>query len=58
MKVKVRTAKIFPAGVDFTESASMGQYSRMVPNIFETVLYVERPRKEILIGEDKLKLIN
>ena len=49
---------IFPAGVDFTTDLhSMGQYIQDgLRNIFETVLYVERPRKEILIGEDKLNL--
>lgn len=46
---------IYPASVDFTTDLhSMGQFiqdgSR---NIFETVLNVERPLKDIAIGEDK-----
>ena len=49
---------IFPAGVDFTTDLhSMGQYiqdgSR---NIFETVIKVEKPRKNIVIKEDKENL--
>lgn len=46
---------IFPAGVDFTtDSHSMGQYIQDgLRNIFETVLYIEKPRKEITVCEDK-----
>ena len=46
---------IFPAGVDFTTDLhSMGQYIQDgLRNIFETVLNVEKPRKNIVIKEDK-----
>lgn len=46
---------IFPAGVDFTTDLhSMGQYIQEgLRNIFETVIYVEKPRKSIVIKEDK-----
>ena len=46
---------IFPAGVDFTTDLhSMGQYVQDgLRNIFETVVKVEKPRKNILIKEDK-----
>ena len=46
---------IFPAGVDFsTDLHSMGQYVQDGRrNIFETVLKVEKPRKNIMIKEDK-----
>ena len=46
---------IFPAGVDFTTDLhSMGQYIQEgLRNIFETVLYVEKPRKNVVIKEDK-----
>lgn len=46
---------IFPAGVDFTTDLhSMGQYIQDgLRNIFETVLNVENPRKNIVIKEDK-----
>ena len=46
---------IFPAGVDFTTDLhSMGQYIQDgLRNIFETVLYIEKPRKEITVCEDK-----
>lgn len=46
---------IFPAGVDFTTDLhSMGQYVQDgLRNIFETVLSVEKPRKNIIIKEDK-----
>jgi len=49
---------IFPAGVDFTTDLhSMGQYIQDgLRNIFETVLYVEKPRREIFIGEDEKDL--
>lgn len=49
---------IFPAGVDFTTDLhSMGQYIQDgLRNIFETVLYVDRPRKEISICEDERDL--
>lgn len=45
---------IFPAGVDFTTDLhSMGQYIQDgLRVIFETVLKVERPGKEILVKED------
>ncbi|NLP07191.1 MAG: glucose-6-phosphate isomerase [Clostridiaceae bacterium] len=46
---------IFPAGVDFTTDLhSMGQYIQDgLRNIFETVLNVEKPRKNIMIKVDK-----
>ncbi len=46
---------IFPAGVDFTTDLhSMGQYVQDgLRNIFETVLNVEKPRKSLLIKEDR-----
>lgn len=46
---------IFPAGVDFTTDLhSMGQYVQDgLRNIFETVLGVETPRKNMTIKEDK-----
>ena len=46
---------IFPAGVDFTTDLhSMGQYIQDgLRNIFETVLNIEKPRKNITIKEDK-----
>jgi glucose-6-phosphate isomerase len=46
---------IFPAGVDFTTDLhSMGQYVQDgLRNIFETVLNVEKPRKGLIIKEDK-----
>jgi glucose-6-phosphate isomerase len=46
---------IFPAGVDFTTDLhSMGQYIQEgVRNIFETILLVENPRKNMNIKEDK-----
>jgi len=46
---------IFPAGVDFTTDLhSMGQYIQDgLRNIFETVIKVEKPTKNILIKEDK-----
>ncbi|HOA55123.1 MAG: glucose-6-phosphate isomerase [Acetivibrionales bacterium] len=46
---------IFPAGVDFTTDLhSMGQYIQDgLRNIFETVLNVEKPRKNIMIKADK-----
>ncbi|MFZ5985992.1 MAG: glucose-6-phosphate isomerase [Bacillota bacterium] len=46
---------IFPAGVDFTTDLhSMGQYIQDgLRNIFETVIKVEKPRKNIVIKEDK-----
>lgn len=46
---------IFPAGVDFTTDLhSMGQYIQDgLRNIFETVLYVEKPRKSMTVKEDK-----
>jgi len=49
---------IFPAGVDFTTDLhSMGQYIQDgLRNIFETVLCVGKPRREILIGEDEKDL--
>ncbi len=49
---------IFPAGVDFTTDLhSMGQYIQDgLRNIFETVLCVNRPAKEITIGTDELDL--
>ena len=45
---------IFPAGVDFTTDLhSMGQYIQDgLRNIFETVIKVEKPTKNILIKED------
>ena len=49
---------IFPAGVDFTTDLhSMGQYVQDgLRNIFETVIKVENPRKNIVIKEDKENL--
>ncbi|HZK28369.1 MAG TPA: glucose-6-phosphate isomerase [Thermoclostridium sp.] len=49
---------IFPAGVDFTTDLhSMGQYIQDgLRNIFETVLYVEKPKKEITVCTDKENL--
>ncbi|WP_169316009.1 glucose-6-phosphate isomerase [Thermoclostridium stercorarium] len=49
---------IFPAGVDFTTDLhSMGQYIQDgLRNIFETVLNVEKPRKEIFITKDEKDL--
>jgi len=46
---------IFPAGVDFTTDLhSMGQYVQDgLRNIFETVLCVDSPRKNMNIKEDK-----
>ncbi len=46
---------IFPAGVDFTTDLhSMGQYVQDgLRNIFETVISVEKPRKSVVIKEDK-----
>jgi len=46
---------IFPAGVDFTTDLhSMGQYIQDgLRNMFETVLNVEQPRKDIIIEEDR-----
>ena len=46
---------IFPAGVDFTTDLhSMGQYVQDgLRNIFETVLNVEKPKKGLIIKEDK-----
>lgn len=46
---------IFPAGVDFTTDLhSMGQYIQDgLRNIFETVLYVEKPRRNMVVKEDK-----
>lgn len=46
---------IFPAGVNFTTDLhSMGQYIQDgLRNIFETVINVENPRKNIVIKEDK-----
>ncbi|NLD46676.1 MAG: glucose-6-phosphate isomerase [Clostridiaceae bacterium] len=46
---------IFPAGVDFTTDLhSMGQYIQDgLRNMFETVVKVEKPRKNIVIKEDK-----
>lgn len=46
---------IFPAGVDFTTDLhSMGQYVQDgLRNIFETVINVEEPRKNMTIKEDK-----
>jgi glucose-6-phosphate isomerase len=45
---------IFPAGVDFTTDLhSMGQYIQDgLRNIFETVLMVEKPRRDIIVEED------
>ena len=46
---------IFPAGVDFTTDLhSMGQYIQDgLRNIFETVLNIEQPRKNMNIKEEK-----
>lgn len=45
---------IFPAGVDFTSDLhSMGQYIQDgLRNIFETVVNIEKPRKDIVIGKN------
>ena len=45
---------IFPASVNFsTDLHSMGQYIQEgVRNIFETVINVEKPRKEIIVKEE------
>jgi len=45
---------IFPASVNFsTDLHSMGQYIQEgVRNIFETVINVEKPRKEVIINEE------
>ena len=45
---------IFPAAVDFTTDLhSMGQYLQDgLRNIFETVIYIENPQKDILIKHD------
>jgi len=45
---------IFPAAVNFsTDLHSMGQYIQEgVRNIFETVINVEKPRKEIVVNEE------
>lgn len=45
---------IFPAGVDFTTDLhSMGQYIQDgMRNLFETVINVEKPRRNIVIEED------
>ncbi len=49
---------IFPAGVSFTTDLhSMGQYIQEgLRNIFETVLSIEKPRREMKIPEDKKNL--
>jgi len=49
---------IFPAAVNFsTDLHSMGQYIQEgLRNIFETVINVERPRKEVVIKEDSKDL--
>ena len=46
---------IFPAGVDFTTDLhSMGQYIQDGMRLmFETVLYVEEPKRDITINADK-----
>ncbi|WP_040212430.1 glucose-6-phosphate isomerase [Clostridium polynesiense] len=46
---------IFPAAVDFsTDLHSMGQYIQEgLRNLFETVINVEKPRKEIIIEESR-----
>ncbi len=46
---------IFPAGADLTTDLhSMGQLMQDgVRNIFETILWVEKPRKELTVPEDK-----
>ncbi len=46
---------IFPAGASFsTDLHSMGQYIQDgVRNLFETILYVENPKEDITITEDK-----
>ena len=45
---------IFPAAVNFsTDLHSMGQYIQEgVRNIFETVINVEKPRKEVVVKEE------
>lgn len=49
---------IFPAGVDFSADLhSMGQYIQDgLRNIFETILNIEKPRKAMVIKEDKENL--
>jgi glucose-6-phosphate isomerase len=46
---------IFPAGLDFTADLhSMGQYVQQgLRNMFETVLNIEKPRRNLTIKEDK-----
>ena len=46
---------IFPAGVDFTTDLhSMGQYIQDgLRNIFETVLNVQKPKRNVVIKEDR-----
>ena len=46
---------IFPSGASFsTDLHSMGQYIQEgIRNIFETVVYVENPKEDIVISEDK-----
>ena len=46
---------IYPASVDFsTDLHSMGQFIQEgTRNLFETVIQVERPAREIVIGEDE-----
>jgi glucose-6-phosphate isomerase len=46
---------IFPAGVDFTTDLhSMGQYIQDgLRNIYETVISIDKPKKNIVIKEDK-----
>src|SRR3712207_7503911 len=48
---------IYPASVDFsTDLHSMGQYIQEGKRIlFETVLNVEKPRREIIINEEKIE---
>ena len=45
---------IFPASVNFsTDLHSMGQYIQEgVRNIFETVINVEKPRREVVVNEE------
>jgi glucose-6-phosphate isomerase len=49
---------IFPAGLDFTTDLhSMGQYVQQgLRNIFETVINIERPRRDLTIKEDRNNL--
>ena len=49
---------IFPAGVDFTTDLhSMGQYIQDgMRDLFETTILVEKPRRQIIIGEDEENL--